>query len=231
MTTRKLDKKEWQTFFDGVTGMLEGKQAEIEVASLRLGDQVAAAWLPLIGITYDPKDDIVEVALEGGWRFDLRALAESILEPSKVVDPKYHTTVWVLTTGQVLTGRSGQVSGKEITVELNPVTGETVKIARAEIESSHPSDVSPMPSGLLDTLTLETFTPHVGGAFRLSTPDGIALTLTLDEAQSLASPGTRAEGTRRKREPCEVGIFRQHRAMGFRRRQMGSYRCGKGGHT
>jgi hypothetical protein len=45
--------------------MLEGKQAEIEVASLRLGDQVQAEWLPLIGITYDPEDDLVEVALEG----------------------------------------------------------------------------------------------------------------------------------------------------------------------
>jgi hypothetical protein len=65
MTTRKLDKKEWHTFFNGVTRMLEGKQAEIEVASLRLGDQVQAEWLPLIGITYDPQDDIVEVALEG----------------------------------------------------------------------------------------------------------------------------------------------------------------------
>jgi hypothetical protein len=65
MTTRKLDKKQWRTFFDGVTTLLEGKQAEIEVASLRLGNQVEAAWLPLIGIAYDPKDDIVEVALEG----------------------------------------------------------------------------------------------------------------------------------------------------------------------
>jgi hypothetical protein len=65
MTTRKLDKKEWHAFFDGVTTTLEGKQAEIEVASLRLGNQVQAEWLPLIGITYDPEDDIVEVALEG----------------------------------------------------------------------------------------------------------------------------------------------------------------------
>ena len=32
---------------------------------MRLGDQVAAAWLPLIGIAYDPRDDLVEVALEG----------------------------------------------------------------------------------------------------------------------------------------------------------------------
>jgi hypothetical protein len=45
--------------------MLEGKRAEVEVASLRLGDQVEAEWLPLLGIVYDSKDDIVEVALEG----------------------------------------------------------------------------------------------------------------------------------------------------------------------
>jgi hypothetical protein len=65
MTTRKLDKKEWRTFLDGVDAVLEGKEAEIEVTSLRLGDQVQAKWLPLIGIVYDPNDDIVEVALEG----------------------------------------------------------------------------------------------------------------------------------------------------------------------
>ena len=65
MTTRKLGKKQWRVFFDSVTTMIEGKQAEIEVASLRLGDQVEAEWLPLLGIAYDPNDDIVEVALEG----------------------------------------------------------------------------------------------------------------------------------------------------------------------
>src|SRR5262249_49505181 len=65
MATRKLDKKEWRTFFDRVSKMVEGKQAEIEVASLRLGAQVQAEWLPLHGITYDPKDDLVEVILEG----------------------------------------------------------------------------------------------------------------------------------------------------------------------
>jgi hypothetical protein len=65
MTTRKLDKRQWPTFFAGVTRMLEGKRAEIEIVSLRLGDQIEAEWLPLLGIAYDPKDDIVEVALEG----------------------------------------------------------------------------------------------------------------------------------------------------------------------
>lgn len=65
MTARKLDKIQWRTFFDDFSKALEGKQAEIEVASLALGNQLEAEWLPLYGITYDAKDDLVEVALEG----------------------------------------------------------------------------------------------------------------------------------------------------------------------
>ena len=45
--------------------ILEAKVAEVEVASLDLGDQTQAEWLPLIGITYDPRDDAVEIALDG----------------------------------------------------------------------------------------------------------------------------------------------------------------------
>jgi hypothetical protein len=63
--TRKLDKAQWRPFLDIISKLLEAKQAEIEVASLDLGDQVQAEWLPLIGIAYDPNDDVVEVALEG----------------------------------------------------------------------------------------------------------------------------------------------------------------------
>jgi hypothetical protein len=65
MTVQKLEKPKWRPFLDAVSKLLEAKVAEIEVASLKLGDQVQAEWLPLIGITYDPRDDIVEVALEG----------------------------------------------------------------------------------------------------------------------------------------------------------------------
>jgi hypothetical protein len=65
MTTRKLEKSQWRSYFDYLSKVLEGKRAEIEVASLRLGDQIEAEWLPLMGITYDQKDDIVEVALDG----------------------------------------------------------------------------------------------------------------------------------------------------------------------
>ncbi len=65
MTIRKLERSEWRPFLDIVSKLLETKEAEIEVASLELGDQIEAEWLPLLGITYDPKDDVLEVALDG----------------------------------------------------------------------------------------------------------------------------------------------------------------------
>ncbi len=65
MTSRKVDKAQWRPFLERATKVLEGKQVEIEVASLALGDQVQAEWMPLLGLAYDAKDDIIEIALEG----------------------------------------------------------------------------------------------------------------------------------------------------------------------
>ena len=80
---------------------------------------------------------------------------ESILEPSKVVDPKYHATTWVLTDGRVVTGRANMVNDREIGIEVDALTGESLKLLRSEIDSAHPATVSPMPQGLLDTLSLD----------------------------------------------------------------------------
>src|ERR1700732_1860259 len=62
---KQLEKSQWRAYFDRMSKALVGKRAEIEVASLKLGDQIEAEWLPLLGISYDPKDDIIEIALEG----------------------------------------------------------------------------------------------------------------------------------------------------------------------
>ena len=59
-----VPKAEWREFFDRMSKALTGKWAEIEVASLDLGDQITAEWIPLIGITYDSKDDLFDVALD-----------------------------------------------------------------------------------------------------------------------------------------------------------------------
>jgi hypothetical protein len=65
MSVQQVDRSGWTTFFDTLTKTLVGKRAEIEVASLDIGDQIEAEWAPLIGITYDNKDDLIEIALEG----------------------------------------------------------------------------------------------------------------------------------------------------------------------
>lgn len=65
MTTEKLDKSAWQGYFDAMSKVLPGKQAEIEVNSLNIGAQVEAEYAPLLGIVYDRKNDILEVLLEG----------------------------------------------------------------------------------------------------------------------------------------------------------------------
>jgi hypothetical protein len=61
----KLDKSTWQRYFDTLSKVVVGKQAEIEVASLKLGDQVEAEWVQFLGISYDPKGDELEILLEG----------------------------------------------------------------------------------------------------------------------------------------------------------------------
>jgi Family of unknown function (DUF5335) len=57
--------QEWRTFFDTMSSALVGKRAELEVASLDLGDQIVAEWIGLRGITYDSGDDLLDVALDG----------------------------------------------------------------------------------------------------------------------------------------------------------------------
>ena len=59
-----VTKPEWREFFDRFSSALSGKQAEVEVASLDLGDQIVAEWIPLQGITYDTADDLLDVSFD-----------------------------------------------------------------------------------------------------------------------------------------------------------------------
>ena len=59
-----IQRDQWRTFFDGMSKALLGKWAEVEVASLDLGDQIVVNSIPLLGITYDSRDDLLDVALD-----------------------------------------------------------------------------------------------------------------------------------------------------------------------
>jgi hypothetical protein len=90
-TSRTLPRSEWRPFFDAISGVLIGKRIEIEAASLELGDQIVADWVPLLGITYDSKDDVLDVSLSG--------LTHLIREPREILvqgDPSRLETVAVV---------------------------------------------------------------------------------------------------------------------------------------
>jgi hypothetical protein len=66
MATQKLEKDIWHPFLDAMSKiLLSGKRVEIEVAGIPFGDQIEAEWLPLVGVAYDPKDDVLQVTMEG----------------------------------------------------------------------------------------------------------------------------------------------------------------------
>ena len=58
-------------------------------------------------------------------------------------------------------------------------------------------------AGMLDQLTLASFADLIGETFHMSAADQ-SLPLVLVEARSLASDGTRAEGSGRAREPFSL---------------------------
>jgi hypothetical protein len=64
-TLRTVPPSEWRPFFDRIAnGLLLGKWAEVEVASPDFGDQIVAEWVPLLGVTYDSRDDLLDIALD-----------------------------------------------------------------------------------------------------------------------------------------------------------------------
>ena len=65
MPLTQLAKAQWQAYFDRTSKALGAKQVQIEVTGLGLGDQIEADWIPLLGLSYDPKNDVFAVIAEG----------------------------------------------------------------------------------------------------------------------------------------------------------------------
>jgi hypothetical protein len=65
MAISKIDKSKWQEYFDRMSKVLVGKNAELEVDALQIGSQIELEWVPLMGMLYDPQGDILAVMVEG----------------------------------------------------------------------------------------------------------------------------------------------------------------------
>ncbi len=92
-------------------------------------------------------------------RFSRKDVLESVLTPSLSVAENYRLEMITTLAGKTHTGRiipEGDYRSEKIRLSLDPLdANQVVEIDKKEIDQHNSSPVSPMPSGLLDTLTLE----------------------------------------------------------------------------
>ena len=77
MSIRALPRAEWRRYCDRISKTVAGRPAELDVSSLDLGDLIEVRWLPLFGIVFDARSDVLEIALDG--------VGHSILSPRQIL--------------------------------------------------------------------------------------------------------------------------------------------------
>ncbi len=101
-----------------------------------------------------PNSVIGPELLAVGARFSRRDLLFHILEPSAVIDEKFRQPRLLLTDGDVVTGMIEREEGGKLYVRPNPLEEKLIEVPLTSIRERRLSDVSPMPSGLLNSLQL-----------------------------------------------------------------------------
>lgn len=68
MSIKEIEKKEWQNYFDNFSKKYlkdeEPEYVEITVLDNSSGAQLESNWMPLYGITYDDKNDLLEIEMD-----------------------------------------------------------------------------------------------------------------------------------------------------------------------
>jgi putative heme-binding domain-containing protein len=90
-----------------------------------------------------------------GGRFGAGDILRSIVDPNHTISDQYQQMVFE-TNGRMIVGRVSNISNDDIMVSTNMLDPKkTETIPRDELDDQYPSDVSMMPSGLLNTLTAD----------------------------------------------------------------------------
>lgn len=61
----QLAKSRWQEFFDTASRALSTQTTKVELTGVGLGDRIAADWVPLAGMSYEPSGDTLTLFIEG----------------------------------------------------------------------------------------------------------------------------------------------------------------------
>ncbi len=88
-------------------------------------------------------------------RLSSRDILESILEPSKVVSELYQNTIIETSDGDIRTGRVLEENDRKLVLMTAPITQTKVEILKTDIVGRRASKVSPMPDGLVNSMTEE----------------------------------------------------------------------------
>ena len=90
---------------------------------------------------------------QSAGRFSFKDMAESIIEPSKIISDQYRAFNITTTGGKKISGKIVTDTKDLVTILTDPIDStKIVEVKRADIEEIKPSAVSMMPENLLSTL-------------------------------------------------------------------------------
>jgi hypothetical protein len=64
MAARQLARDDWHAFLEELTRTVRGRQTSVEIGSADLGGQRLVENVPLLGLSYDTRGDIIEIEFE-----------------------------------------------------------------------------------------------------------------------------------------------------------------------
>jgi putative heme-binding domain-containing protein len=102
-----------------------------------------------------PNSVIGPELLAVGARFSRRDLLLHIIEPSAVIDEKFRQTRLLLKDGDDVSGMVEREADNKLFVRPSPLEEKLIEVAVTNVRERRLSEVSPMPSGLLNSLRLE----------------------------------------------------------------------------
>jgi hypothetical protein len=70
MSYELIAKQDWAAFVEAFSNRLEGRQVELEIVGLDLGDQIEAEWLPLHALRFGERAGRLHVQLQQGGTVD-----------------------------------------------------------------------------------------------------------------------------------------------------------------
>jgi putative heme-binding domain-containing protein len=95
-------------------------------------------------------------SLDGIGSRGVQRLIEDILDPSRNIDPTFRLTTLTLKNGETKSGLNLRTEGDRVLLR-DPATAEDLNLAAADIQSTTPSSVSPMPAAFESILSEPDF--------------------------------------------------------------------------